>query len=150
LIETKSKPAVIEYFKEKNIFHRFRYCPACALDGAQVRMKSDKRKDSIDNDAWRCSTCTKRIALRRETFFETSKIAITTILQLIMYWATQMRQVDQERLLQLNIKTIRSLQQQFRAVINRALDKASTRLGGPGRVVEIDESLFIKVKHHRG
>jgi hypothetical protein len=60
LIDLNSKPAVIEYFKEKNIFHRYRYCPACALDGTQVRMKSDKRKDSIDNDAWRCSKCTKR------------------------------------------------------------------------------------------
>jgi hypothetical protein len=86
LIELNSKTAVIEYFKEKNVFHKYRYCPACALDGHQVRMKPDKRKDSIDNDAWRCSTCTKRIALRRDTFFETSKIAITTILQLIMYW----------------------------------------------------------------
>jgi hypothetical protein len=113
-------------------------------------MKHDKRKDSIDIDAWRCSKCTKRVALRRDTFFEASKIAITTILQLIMYWATQMRQVDQARLLGLNTKTICSLQQQFRTVINQALNKSNIRLGGPGRVVEIDESLFIKVKPHRG
>jgi hypothetical protein len=47
-------------------------------------------------------------------------------------------------------KTISEIQQQIRLATSRAVDKTNVVLGGEGKIVEIDESLFVKVKHHKG
>jgi hypothetical protein len=47
-------------------------------------------------------------------------------------------------------QTISSYHQKFRLWAVKELDRTNVRLGGNGIVLEIDESLFVKVKHHKG
>ena len=46
--------------------------------------------------------------------------------------------------------TIGSLFQRLRNVCTVVLKKHEIKIGGPGRIIEIDESCFAKVKHNRG
>ena len=46
--------------------------------------------------------------------------------------------------------TVGSVYQRLRFICSSINKKTKITLGGPTRVVEIDESLFIRVKHHKG
>jgi hypothetical protein len=62
----------------------------------------------------------------------------------------QTRQTDTSDLLERDRGTIGQIHQKIRLVTSRQIDKSNIVLGGVGKVVEIDESLFVKVKHHKG
>lgn len=68
----------------------------------------------------------------------------------IYHWGLQTVQDDQSKTLKLTRPTIISFQQKLRLVTARAFRKSEIILGGPGKVVEIDESLFVKVNPHKG
>lgn len=108
------------------------------------------RSDVADKFGWRCTKCCKRVTLRSGTFFEGIRISFIFMFRLISHWALQTRQVDQVDLIEIDRKTVGSFQQRLRQVANVAMARSDIKLGGPGRIVEIDESLFIKVKHNRG
>ena len=66
------------------------------------------------------------------------------------YWAIETRQMDQSEFLAVCRATIISLQQTLRLIAVKAFNVNELVLGGNGKIVEVDESLFIKVKHHKG
>jgi hypothetical protein len=138
--------SIIDYFQNRDLLHKQRYCPKCYEDGGQrVRMKICERNDVADGHGWRCSKCTKRISLRKDTFFENFKLSFRVLVSVIIHWAIQSRQMDTAQLTECHRTSIASFQQRLRTVASRAADQANTVIGGPGRVVEIDESLYIKV-----
>jgi hypothetical protein len=138
---------IIDYFQKKNIFHSVRYCPKCNQDGTRVKMKISPRTDVADGFGWRCSRCTKRIALRKDTFFESFKLSLRVIIQIIIHWAIQSRQVDAAALASCNRSSVISFEQRLRRVASTAANQSNTIIGGAGKIVEIDESLYIKVKN---
>ena len=58
--------------------------------------------------------------------------------------------VDTLQILGISKQTITTTHQYLRYATSKALDRDNIRFGGPGSIVEIDESLFVRVKHHRG
>jgi hypothetical protein len=137
---------IIDYFQERDVLQKQRYCPKCFEDGGQrVRMKVSARNDVVDGYGWRCSRCSKRVSLRKDTFFENFKLSFRILVSAIIHWAIQSRQMDTAHLTECHRTSIASFQQRLRTVASRAADQANTVIGGVGRVVEIDESLYIKV-----
>ncbi len=62
----------------------------------------------------------------------------------------QTRQIIQAGLVERSHQTIIKIQQKLRVLCIQAFDKENIRLGGRNKVVEIDESLFVRVKHGKG
>ncbi len=132
--------AIIDYFQAKNVLHKGRHCPKCFADGQRIKLKIAVRADISDGYGWRCSRCSKRISLRKDTFFDNFRLSFRAIISLIIHWAIQSRQVDTAELTECHRTSIISFQQRLSIkVASRAADQTNAVIGGPGRIVEIDE-----------
>ena len=102
---------------------------------------------------WRCSpkSCQKTKSIRAGTFFFESKILLWKVLLLIFNFGFEFLNTTTQVLMgTVSSHTIAAYKRRLRLIILTMFNKRDIKLGGPGRVVEIDESLFIKVKHNRG
>ncbi|CAF1085464.1 unnamed protein product, partial [Brachionus calyciflorus] len=119
----------------------------CEKCGKLCEIKS--REDVVDRFVWRCS-CSWRRTIRKNTFIGQFVISLQLILKLILHWALQTSQTDQSKLLGLSRETIVTFQQKLRLIACQSLNKDSVKLGGRNKIVEIDESFFVKVKNFKG
>ncbi|CAF0978825.1 unnamed protein product [Brachionus calyciflorus] len=145
IFEADDNLTIINWLQEKSIIPKVVVCTRCLNN-----LKLQKRADTIDGYGWRCSKCSTRKSIRTNTFLSQFNMPIKVILKLIFFWSIQTRQVDQADFLGVSRQTIVTFQQKLRLAALRSLDKSNVKLGGQNKVVEIDESLFIKVKHYKG
>ena len=68
----------------------------------------------------------------------------------IFNWCLQIDQETTAEELGCDRNVVGSVFQRIRLVVVNALKKTPIVLGGPNRIVEIDESLFVRVKHGKG
>ena len=90
------------------------------------------------------STCRKSVALREGTFFENTKISLKQWIVLLYWWAGEYAVSDAAQEAEVDEKTAIQTYQYCRDICSwRLLNRdAPLMLGGPGVVVQIDESLF--------
>ena len=113
------------------------------------------RKDesySRDGFCWRCSNkkCKKKVSIHAGSWFEGHNLTLEQII-LITYF--RVYGVDQEFVkneLGISNQTIVDWYNFSREVCSCILEKDNEKVGGPGIVVEIDESKLSKRKYHRG
>ena len=124
-----------------------RYCREQALDRA------------VDGVTWRCpvKTCKKRFSIRRGSFFEKSHLQLWQLLGLTYLWcrsAGKSRGVsveDAQHELQIGSEhSIVDWNQYCRDIAVSHFLNNPVQIGGPGHIVEIDESLFSRRKYNRG
>ena len=146
IYESNNPLEIINFFKSKGIL--VSEPPICSSSKCREKNKEmswSLRGDTHDGGTWRCTSCGTYRSLRHNSFFQTFSISMTKIIRLIWYWCLQQVQVDTMDITGVSQPTITAFHQQMRIVTHLAYDPESIRLGGPGRKVEIDESLFIKV-----
>jgi hypothetical protein len=146
LIENKDELKIIQWLQMNQVLHNSRKCHRC-----ENWMVLQKRNELVnDSYGWRCTKCSTRKSIRADTFLQTTNISLTDFMRIVLHWALQTRQIDQVGLVERSRQTIITIQQKLRAVCVQAFDKDNIRLGGSNKVVEIDESLFVRVKHGKG
>lgn len=111
--------------------------------------------DVKDNYCWRCmnKNCSKyksRKNIRDGSFFSGLNLSFLLVIKILIRWSCNVPQHSILEILKINTKTFRKIINNFLKVV-RTFDFKDNKLGGEGRVVQIDETgLNFKIKAHRG
>jgi len=133
----------------KVLFNFHGRCERC-LNGF-INIRQDKL--ASEGQIWRCSNtrhCNCKIAIRKHSFFSGSNLRIHVIVKVIYFWTHRYPQHIVVHETGLNPKTLTDFYNFCREVCYTILQQHSEPIGGPGTVVEIDESKFGKRKYNRG
>jgi len=132
----------------KVLFNFRRQCYRCGIGSINLRQD----RSIADGQIWRCSNrkCSVKIPIRRHSFFSGSHFSFSQVIKLIYYWTYQYPQHIVLHETGLSNKTVIDFYNFYRKVCVVILEDHSEPIGGPGRVVEVDESKFGKRKFSRG
>ena len=106
-----------------------------------------------DGYHWECpvNKCRKRRSIRAGSFFEDSKIPLSQWLYIIFLWSIDESNKKVSLLTGLSLRTAVTALQRLRDICSLKILHGNVRLGGRGKTVEIDESMFgHKRKYNRG
>ncbi|XP_072178997.1 uncharacterized protein [Diadema setosum] len=106
-----------------------------------------------DREFWKCCTpkCNTKVSIRSDSWFAQSKLSIRKTLLLTYLWIYRAAPAFIMRELEIGSRsTIVDWQNFAREVCVSVLERESEPIGGPGTIVEIDESKFGKRKFNKG
>ncbi|CAF1685796.1 unnamed protein product [Adineta ricciae] len=105
-----------------------------------------------DGFTFRCRRCLGTKSIRNGTFFELSHLPLNSLFELMYYCSRQQDSLD-HLIHELDIgstKTVVDWKNFCRDVCAEYFLRNPVQIGGPGHIVEIDESCFGKRKYQRG
>ena len=143
-----SLETTIEWLKARKLLKSIHTCEDCKIPCSWT-------KDSAKNDKyfWRRSQCKKKYSIRRGSFFEGSHLSLQVLLTIVYLFSLKIPLYICEKLLS-GLVSHRVLIDWFnfcRDVMAMNIRRNPIKLGGPGKIVEIDESKFGKKrKYNRG
>jgi len=112
-----------------------------------------KNKEYKGGYALRCKNCSKFTAMTKGTFFHNAKLGWYEIFLLMLMWCCDISVGGMKRLSGINADhTLIDWSQLLRDICSWKLLQVPqlTRIGGPGHVVQEDESVITRRKYHRG
>ncbi|XP_036339366.1 uncharacterized protein LOC118748792 [Rhagoletis pomonella] len=129
-------------------------CP----EGHPLKLKQCAQ--SVDGYVWRCTTaikgkkknvrCDVYISLRKDTFFAKSRLSIFKIVAFAYLWVKNLTLDVIMEELSISNHTASDWSSFCREVVYDGMVVNKNKIGGLGKVVEIDESKFGRRKYHRG
>lgn len=131
-------PGIIAFLQGKQVLASGKQCPCgCA-------MVLQGREDISDGCRWRCPDCHKAISIRSGSFFEKSRLTLQKWLLLMHWWAMEYPVKDASGEIGVSEATAIQVYCWMRDVCSYRLCTLDPqiKLGGAGKVVAIDESLF--------
>ena len=106
-------------------------------------MQERPRRDVSDGVSWWCPQCKGRKSIREGSFFSKSRLTLQKWLLIMYMWAREYPVTDVVEEVEVDQHSAIDIYQWLREVCTtRLLRDPQIILGGPGTVVEIDESLF--------
>ena len=119
-------------------------------------MKLVESGDWYDGYVWECGKqvngkrhrCERSIG--EESWFEKANLTIEEVLKFTYWWCKDLNQRQVKQQLQLGSHTAVGWDMFCQEVCEVALFDGRERIGGPGKLVQIDESKIGRRKYHRG
>ena len=140
---TRCEDNLAAFLRSQNVLFSFeKPCDRCG----KGRIHLLKAKGQCDGLTWRCtnSKCLVRISHRKHSFFAGSKLSLSEITKIIYYWTYKYPQEIVLFETGLNRHTVVHFYNFLREVCSTVLEELFEQVGGPGKIVEIDESKFGK------
>ena len=105
-----------------------------------------------DGYCWTCPGAPHHLSIREGSILHKRKISLCNFLHFLWMFCNSISVLDAARLLSMNTRTVRSLFNALRQCMAEDIleDGAHRKIGGPGHIIEIDESKFGKRKYNRG
>ncbi|CAF0747971.1 unnamed protein product [Brachionus calyciflorus] len=150
----KSEQELIENFQSIGLIPKEKRCPKCDCV-MQIKSRKRENKSNFLLYNWRCTKCASFFSLYEGTFFGIFKIPILIICQLIKCWSLEIgiaKSCELNILDEIKISryTVSKIFKYLRLCCCVFIDKTNIKLGGKSCIIEIDESLFGKVKYNKG
>ena len=147
---TENIPDTIAWCWRNGLLVRRLLCENCHVECIEGALNK-----SLDGVTWRCPQCRKKnFNGRKGSFFEGSKLQLWQIIALTYFWSLDCGRdqgLSQKQILkELDIKsehTVVDWKQFCRDVCVEQFLNNPQQIGGPGRIVKIDESLFSRRKY---
>ena len=142
----QSCQAILTFLVNRGLLAAKRIC-SC---GNQMVLRDNKSDDGYH---WECpvNQCRKRRSIRAGTFFEDSKIPLSHWLYIIFLWSIDESNKKVLLLTGLSLRTVITALQRLRDICSLKILHGNFKLGGRGKTIEIDESMFgHKRKYNRG
>ena len=128
---------VISYFRMKGLLASQVDCQKC-----HVAMVERSRSDVSDSVCWKCPRYKGTKSIRDKSFFSKSRITLQKWFLMILFWVREYPVTKAAADCKMGRDTAINIYQWLREVCSTALCNQTIVLGGPGIIVQIDESLY--------
>ena len=145
-----SEARSLQYCIDVELLRPHQYCDQCHIF---LELKSCPPDQYTDGCCWICPGCDNHKSVRANSILYKRSIPFSKFLHLLWMFCNGVSVCDASRLLSMNTKTVRSLYKALRQCMAEDLMRNSTdsgKIGGPGHIIEVDESKFGKPKYNRG
>jgi hypothetical protein len=130
------------FLREYNVFYAQLPCPKC---GDMILANPERR-------SFRCNrrSCNVEFSQRKHTLFYGSQLNCAQILHLAYVWLNRCSQTQAINQTGNSPNTVTTFYKHFRQLVASTLDDEDTQIGGPGIIVEVDETKLGKRKYNQG
>ena len=105
-------------------------------------MQEWTRKDVTDGVTWFCKQCKTCKSIRDGSFFSKSRLSLQKWFLMLWFWAREYPITEAAGEAEIGRPVAIDIYQWLREVCSSKLIQSPVILGGPGKVVQVDESLF--------
>ena len=102
----------------------------------------ERRKAGCDGVAWYCHVCKTTKSIRHGSFFSKSKLLLQKWMLALLLWTRQNPVTQMADDAEITEDTACNIYQWLREVCSTKLIQTPINLGGPGIIVQVDESQF--------
>lgn len=134
-----------QYLLDMKILPTKRRCPSCSN---RMELRSCSTTKYREGSCWRCP-CSRTTSVRTDSVLQNSNISYENFILLLNAFAESVPISRAAETIGLSENTIRHFYQTIREQI-AANVQTSSKIGGPGTIVEVDEAKFGKRKYNRG
>ena len=105
-------------------------------------MQERTRKDVTNGVTWFCKQCKTCKSIRDGSFFSKSRLSLQKWFLMLWFWAREYPVIEAAGEAEIGRPVAIDIYQWLREVCSSKLIQSPVILGGPGKVVQVDESLF--------
>lgn len=135
--------AVVKYFQEHNLIQKGADCLPCGRQFSMI-----KNKGSSVGYMLRCPGCRRKDSLTRGTLFDGSHLALSKLLGLMYYWASQRSIAQTTDLLSVSSHTVVQWYQYFREICSWKLSTVPDFPARPEHYTLSDEQIWREYFGH--
>ena len=136
---------VVGFLQENGVLSSNFYCSACSAWMSLVQNEA-----RLDKFIMRCTSCRSELSIRHGSILSKSKLTLKQFVYFCCFWCLKISAKQLGELLSLSDKTLTKYMRMCQGVCSWQLQRLDMRIGGIGRIVQIDESVIYRAKHHRG
>ena len=136
--------ACIEFLREHRVLARREECTRC---GAEMHLEDRARL--IDGQVWRCPKrqCRTTVSMRKNSFFEQSRVRLHRLVLLIFHWCLDMKQKDLARISNISTQMVSRWVTLLRDLCSAEILRYEKRLGiSEDCCIQIDETFLSRIK----
>ena len=141
----KDNDSTVRWLQSLGILYSERQCPKC---GKNMHFR-EKVKGRADGD-FCCTTCNTRASVRKENIMAELKVPLKSVVQayIMLFEKNPIAYVSDQT--KISTRSLTRYEEDILVASSLLVENRNSKIGGKGRVVEIDECLLHRRKYHVG